>query len=194
MPPPRGISRCSGKRPRASHHPSPPRTSGGYPPRDKPSGPGNQPEHTATREVAGSARPEPTLTQRMVLLEHPLHGAAAGARARPGGVTVPVTTTPRLGGRNFRFIGSLATTRTRRFRRACGRGCGSRACQHLPNARPCVRSALPRLFQAASWMPPPPSHYQSRARSHLTAAVSRGMQRSALIGWRARSPLPRLAC
>lgn len=133
-PPPRGSPAARGGRPWASCHPSA-RAAGGCPPRDKTTGAHKvgRWRHRRWRAAgppAGSAWPGPTLTQRVVLLEHPLHGVGrreaepaaarpgcgrAGARAERPGLSLSRSLSqqqqPRLGRRDFRLASSLATTR-----------------------------------------------------------------------------------
>lgn len=132
-----------GDRPRLPRQPSA-RAAGGCPPRAATTGSGAA-RGVPSREArgrwrrrrrggagppAGSTGPGPALTQRVVLLEHPLHGAgragsgAGGGEARvragrdswraagPVAVTVPVTTTTAAARQAGLPVGFLATART----------------------------------------------------------------------------------
>lgn len=121
-------------------------------------------------------------------------GGGSCRAAGPVAVTVPVTTTTaraRQAGLPARPFPSNRPKRSASGRGSEGRGWRIRARGHLARAR-----GLPGALEAASRAPLPPprlspasSRCPSRALSRLTAALRPGVQRCALIGWRARSPL-----
>lgn len=142
--PPSGSLAFRGDRPRASHYPWA-RTASGCPPTDKTTARGSRPLQMATREseeagpLPGRAWPRPTLTQRVVFLEHPLHDAGGrGAKpeaARPvcgGRGLVPGLSLsrslsqqqPRHGRRDFRLACPTATARAAAILPAGDRGAG----------------------------------------------------------------------